>query len=154
MAPSAEAISDLLGRAEYEGYGKHKRNPEIWELAAFHGYAPDRTFCEDAGFTIDDARRIMPLLKRGIAAGLFSEQERQEVPAKLWTIDDNGWIYEFAITNATKPLYHGYPVRRSDAMARKVIDRFEEHAERCAAGRAPDAGSIVAALRAAQDFYS
>lgn len=152
--PTQQAIDALWADATYEGYGKHKRTPEIWGLNRFQGYAPDRTFCEDAGFTLADRGRILSLLQRGIAAGLFSEQERQGVPAKLWTIDDNGWIYEFAITNATVPLYHAYPVRRTDAMARKVIDRFELYVLRLAPGRNQGYQTIAAALRVAREFYS
>lgn len=153
-SPTEQAINALRADADYEGYGKHKRTPEIWKLDRFQGYAPDRTFCEDAGFTLADRDRILPLLRRGIEAGLFSEQERQGVPAKLWTIDDNGWIYEFAITNVSTPLYHAYPVRRTDAMARKVIDRFELHALRLTNERAAGHLTISAALRVAREFYS
>ena len=151
--PSACEITALTNTAAYEGYGKHKRNPHIWKLAVFHGYAPDRTFCEDAGFTIGDKPRILSLLARGIAAGLFGGYQQNGVPTKLWTIDDNGWIYEFAITNAYTPLYHGYPIRHSDAMARKVIDRFEQYVLTLPALSAWRP-ALVIALRAAQDSYS
>ena len=62
-------------------------------------------------------------MKRGILAGLIGENDRKGDPTLLWTIDDDGWIYEGRITTPTRAIYHGYPLLPSDAFTRKVIER-------------------------------
>ncbi len=151
-APDAAERAALLGRVHYEGYGKHKRNPHLWNLAPFHGYAPDRTFCEDVGFERADEPRIPNLLQRGIDAGLFGDLYRQGDPTMLWTIDDNGWIYELRQTNAGQGLYHGYPMAPTNALGRKIIARFESWFYSLLIGQRDPI--LLAALRDAQDRYS
>ncbi len=69
--------------------------------------------------------KIVPgLLMRGILAGLIGHNERQGVPTILWSIWDQGWIFEARITNAVLADYHGYPVLPSEAIAEQVYDRF------------------------------
>lgn len=151
-APDEHERAALAVRVRYEGYGKHKRNPHLFNLAAFHGYAPDRTFCEDVGFERADEPRIPHLVQRGVAAGLFGDLYRQGDPTMLWTIDDNGWIYELRQTNAGQALYHGYPMAPTNALGRKVIARFEtwffSHP------RDERDPALLDALRDAQDRYS
>lgn len=152
--PSEGERQALMSRVTYQGYGKHKRNPYIWEVAPFHGEADDRTFCEDSGLRPADMRRALPIIRRGIAGGLWGDQSDLDCPTILWTIDDGGWIYELRLTNRNQAIYHGYPVRFNDAMARKVIFRFEQWI------MAPKAKGLVpnisdrAALRAAQSLYT
>jgi len=122
--PSEAARTHLAGRAWYKGYGKHKRNPYIWDLDPWHGISADRTFCEDAGFELADKSRIDGLLERGIEAGLFGDLVDQGDPTMLWTIDDNGWIYELRLTTASQAEYHGYPMRPSNVFGQKVVARY------------------------------
>ena len=86
--PIPEERAALAARVDYEGYGKHKRNPYLWNLQPYHGDSVDRTYCEDAGFQIGDRPRIPQLLQRGVAAGLFGDLMSQGDPTMLWTIDD------------------------------------------------------------------
>lgn len=151
-APNEAERNALAARIRYEGYGKHKRNPHSWNLAAFHGYAPDRTFCEDVGFERADEIRIPSLLQRGVAAGLFGDLYRQGDPSMLWTIDDNGWIYELRQTNAGQALYHGYPMAPTNALGRKVIARFESWI--FSLSRDERGPALLDTLRNAQDRYS
>jgi hypothetical protein len=117
-APDPARIQWLLGHARYRGRGKHKGSP-----AAF-GLEPepkgDATLCDDhAGFLPDAAPSIPRLLKRGISAGLIGPGARM-----LWTVGDDGWIFEARITNSEQSEYHGYPVRQTEAIAEKVYQRF------------------------------
>lgn len=149
--PSIEERDALGARATYAGYAKHKRDPYAWGLEPFAGYAPDRSLCEDVGFLPADAVRIADLLRRGITAGLFGDLQRQDEPTMLWTVDDNGWIYELRHTVPGRAIYHGYPLIPTNALGRKVIARFEgwllslPHPQRAAI--------LVDALRAAQARY-
>jgi hypothetical protein len=71
--------------------------------------------------------RVPALLRRGIAAGLVGQNDKQGDPTILWAVDDNGWIYEARITIPSQALYHGYPLLPSDAFARKIIARYEAY---------------------------
>ena len=149
--PSIEERDALSARATYAGYAKHKRDPYAWGLEPFAGYAPDRSFCEDVGFRMVDAARTVDLLRRGITAGLFGDLYRHDEPTMLWTVDDNGWIYELRHTVPGRAIYHGYPLIPTNALGRKVIARFE--AWLFSIPRRQRSAILVDALRAAQERY-
>ncbi len=70
----------------------------------------------------------------------------------LWTLDDNGWIYELRQTVVGQAIYHGYPLVPSNALGRKVLARFEEWLLSLAPpARDP---TLHNALREAQNRYS
>jgi len=95
----------------------------MWiELIGFDNEEADyrvQTFLDNAGFLPDAAPSIPRLLKRGISAGLIGPSARM-----LWTVGDDGWIFEARITNSEQSEYHGYPVRQTEAIAEKVYQRF------------------------------
>ncbi len=70
--------------------------------------------------------RAPALLKRGIDAGLFGKTKKKGDPGLLWSVDDNGWIYEAQITNPGHAVYHAYPVLPNEAIARKVLMRYTD----------------------------
>jgi hypothetical protein len=114
--------SELLAKAHYVGSSKHKRNPSVFGLGPYIGPSGDRTLCDEhAGFSVTHMTGIPALLSRGIHAGLIGQR-------LLWTIADNGWIFEARLTNAETQEYHAYPVRQSEAIARAVFDRYAEWA--------------------------
>ena len=124
--PPLEAwLQGLANAASFAGYSKHKMAPQAFGLAPFSGEREDPTYCDaHANFTPADMVRVGPLLRRGILAGLVGANEFQGDPTLLWTVDDNGWIYEMRLTTPGRALYHGYPVLSSEAIARKVIERY------------------------------
>jgi hypothetical protein len=152
--PTTEERGALAARAEYEGYGKHKRNPSLWGLAPFHGHAPDRTFCEDAEFLFEHRGRVPQLLQRGIEAGLFGDLISQGDPTMLWTIDDNGWIYELRLTTPSQALYHGYPLRLANAFGRRVIARYGDWLDTLTPARLVGEPELRTALRESQKLYN
>lgn len=46
----------------------------------------------------------------------------------IWTVDDNGWIYELECTNQVQNEHHGYPLRGGDATAEVVFHQFRQWA--------------------------
>ncbi len=70
--------------------------------------------------------RAPMLLMRGINAGLFGKKRKKGDPGLLWSVDDNGWIYEAQITNPGYAVYHAYPVLPNEAIARKVLVRYTD----------------------------
>ena len=71
--------------------------------------------------------RVPALVERGIIAGLIGDNDKQGDPTIIWTVDDDGWIYEGRITTPTQAVYHGYPLLPSDAFSKKVIARYTEY---------------------------
>jgi hypothetical protein len=121
------------GTVSYEGSSKHKLNPHIFGLEPFRGRRGDRTLCDKhALFSPADMRRVPTLLERALRARL--------VGSHIWTVDDNGWIYELTVTNPTTNEHHGYPLRPFEAFAEIVYRHFQgwvlvhgSHADQAAA---------------------
>jgi hypothetical protein len=147
-APKAEARETLARRARFEGSAKHKLEPRAFGLEP----APsddDDTYCDGhAGFRPEDMARTGRLLRRGLLAGLIGQIDKQGDPTLIWTVDDNGWVYEGRITTPTRALYHAYPLLPSDAFAKIVIARYAEWAYGEADAR------VLFALQNALDRYS
>ena len=119
-AAGPERITLLLERAHYKGWEKHKGNPAAFGFPPWTKRRGDETLCDDhSGFTPDAMQSIPRLLRRGITAGLIGPGDRI-----LWTVGDDGWIFEGRVTNPEQSEYHGYPVRPGEAVATKVYQRY------------------------------
>lgn len=127
--PRAGALESLIERAVYNGTSKHKENPLRFDLPVYTGRRGDETLCDrDAGFAPDDRKTIPALLIRGIRAGLIGHIERQGIPTILWSVSDQGWIFEARISNVGLADYHGYPVRPSESITEQIYCRFRDWA--------------------------
>ncbi|MFX8601227.1 hypothetical protein ABTL95_20400, partial [Acinetobacter baumannii] len=83
-----------------------KRHPRAYGLAPYAGQQEDPSYCDEhAGFGPGDLQRAPAILRRGIEAGLFGKANKKGDPGLLWSIDDNGWIYEAQITNPGYAVY-------------------------------------------------
>jgi hypothetical protein len=123
-SPDEDLRRSLATRVRFEGSGKHKLSPWAFGLQPAPS-GEDDTYCDGhANFSPDDLGRIPLLLQRGIWAGLIGHNDNLGDPTLIWTVDDNGWIYEARITIPSQALYHGYPVLPSDAFGKIVIARF------------------------------
>jgi len=147
-APTDEAREALAARIRFAGSGKHKLEPRAFGLEP----APsdeDDTYCDGhADFRPEDMARTGRLLQRGLLAGLIGHNDKQGDRTLIWTIDDNGWIYEGRITIPSQGLYHAYPLLTSDAFAKIVIARYAEWAYNQSDPRS------LTALQDALDRYS
>lgn len=129
-APAQRSLLKLRATAVYHGSPKHKEHPHRFGLPPFQGNRGDETLCDtDANFQPDHMAGVPAMLKRGIDAGLISEAEQQGIPRILWSVGDDGWIYEARISNSTQADYHGYPVMRGEAIAEAVYERFAAWAD-------------------------
>lgn len=123
--PSRRVLQRLAARARYEGHPKHKLEPRAFGLEPMRSVSEDATYCDGhAGFTPADMSRVPRLLARGVRAGLVGARLRDGDPALLWTVDDDGWIYEARLTVAGQAIYHAFPILTRDAVARRVIARY------------------------------
>jgi hypothetical protein len=126
--PPRDWLTSLADRASFQGSSKHKLDPRAFGLEPFTGSREDATYCDGhALFSPRDLDRIPSLLQRGILSGLIGHNCVQGDPTILWTVDDNGWIYEARITIPGQAVYHGYPVLGTEAIARLVLARYVQH---------------------------
>jgi hypothetical protein len=122
--PDKDFRRSLAARVRFEGWGKHKLSPRAFGLEPAPS-GEDDTYCDGhAGFSPRDLARIPALLQRGIWAGLIGHNDNQGDPTLIWTVDDNGWVYEGRITVPSQARYHGYPILPSDAFGKIVIARY------------------------------
>jgi hypothetical protein len=109
----------------YKGSSKHKLTPHISGLPPFRGHRGDRTLCsKHASFSSADRKRVPVLLERALGGQL--------VGSHIWTVDDNGWIYELSVTNVTTHEHHGYPLPSSEAIAELFSVTFRNGLSRTA----------------------
>ena len=111
-------------QVRYQGSEKHKRDPLAFGLSISPGARKgDATLCDEhAGFSPDKVPTIPRLIQRGLRAHLLG-RERQ-----IWTVGDDGWIFEGRLTNVETREYHGYPVLEWESIARPVYKRYSEWA--------------------------
>lgn len=113
-------IAELRNVVTYGGSSKHKQHPHLFGLAPFNGDRGDSTLCDGhANFRPSDMVKIPELIHRGLKAGLVGKNHL------LWTVGDDGWIFEGRLTNPAQTDYHGYPVRPNEPIAERVYDRFK-----------------------------
>ena len=105
----------------YGGSSKHKWHPHLFGLEPYRGERGDATLCDaHARFQPEDMQRVPDLLVRARRAALIG--------TLIWTVDDNGWIYELECTNQVQNEHHGYPLRGGDATAEVVFHQFRQWA--------------------------
>ncbi len=123
--PSRQLVERLLAHVKYDPSAKHKRHPHLYGLDPFRGERGDATLCDvHADFRPDQMATIPQLVRRGIQAGLIGDTHRV-----IWTVADDGWIFEARETNRERREFHGYPVRPNEAIAEPVCLRFLAWAE-------------------------
>ena len=128
-SPDGAALARLAARASYHGISKHKAEPLKFGLSLPGGGRGDESLCDEhASFQPNDWNSIPGLLARGIMAGLVGKFEGDGVPRILWTVWDQGWIFEARVTNIALADYHGYPVRPSESIAELIYHRFRDWA--------------------------
>ena len=129
--PESELLEQLRESVRYRCSEKHKKDPLAFELSISPGSARGgATLCDaHAGFTPAKLLSIRRLIERGLPAGLVGRG------SLIWTVRDDGWIFEGRPTNVLTSEYHGYPVREWEAIARPIYDRCSEWARASGSGR-------------------
>ena len=123
--PTDNLVQDMLNNVHYQGSPKHKLHPHLFGLPPLNGQRGDATLCDDADFEPGQMAEIPMLIRRGIRAGLIGHTQRI-----IWTVADDGWIFEARETNRATAEFHGYPVLPTEAIAHAVFDRFSDWVER------------------------
>ena len=117
--PTDAIIQQMRDTVWYEGSSKHKLHPHLFGLEPFNGERDDATLCDEADFQPAQMAEVPTLIERGISAGLIGHTRRI-----LWTVADDGWIFEARETNPDTAQFHGYPILPEESIARLVFDRF------------------------------
>ena len=124
QAPSNILIANMSNSVTYKGSPKHKRHPHLYGLPPVSGPRGDATLCDGhAGFSPLQMSVISAMILRGLRAGLIGYGNL------IWTVADDGWIFEGRQTNVATNEYHGYPLRPSEAIAELVYRRFSAWAK-------------------------
>ena len=122
--PESKLIEQLMKTVCYKGSWKHKMQPLEFGVSISHGSRGDATLCDEhAGFDKAKVSSIPRLIKRGLRAGLVGRGNL------IWTVGDDGWIFEGRPTNVETSEYHGYPVLGWEPIARPVYVRYSEWAQ-------------------------
>ncbi|MDE0105308.1 MAG: hypothetical protein OXN89_23275 [Bryobacterales bacterium] len=117
-------IEQLTALVNCRGWEKHKRDALAFGLGISPGARRgDATLCDEhAGFTANKIPTIPRLVRRGLRAGLVGHGNL------IWTVGDDGWIFEGRPTNVVTSEYHGYPVLEWESIARLVYKRYSQWA--------------------------
>ena len=124
----------MIETVSYQGSPKHKRQPHLYDLPQFQGRRGDATLCDDTGFGPMNIADIVGLMHRGIRAGLISDTKRI-----IWTVADDGWIFEARETNRDTAQFHGYPVLSHEVVSKLVYRRYDDWVKRFGSGVERDA---------------
>lgn len=117
-------IERLVACVTYGGNPEHKRNPGDFGLTPPATPRAHKTLCDQVG--IVKKQVALDLLKRGIRAGLVSQQEHNGFPQNIWSVDDDGNPLEAQLENVEKGTYHGYPIPQSDPFREKVLEIWKK----------------------------
>jgi hypothetical protein len=128
---SADERLKLAG-ARYHGNPVHKRNPGDFGLHPPADPRPDKTLCDEAG--IVEKATADRLFAAAREMGIVSTSTTSDGSPKQLYVVDNQQVFEFM--SANDGTYHGYPIRKSNALFDVVSERWEKELRtRTEAGR-------------------
>lgn len=116
-----EAIDALATEAKYVGSGHHKRYPLDYGFERTNP-VPTKSLC-------DMVRPIRlaeaaALLESGIRARMVSRLENG-FPKYVWTVGDDGVVYESKNDPRSPGLYHGYPLEHEKAVRDYILSEWK-----------------------------
>jgi hypothetical protein len=107
--------SDLSKVAVYAASGHHKRNPADYGLERTNP-RPTKSLC--------DKIRVIPikeatlLMKSGIAAGMVSTFKYDKFPKYIWSVGEDGEVYEAKSEENTAGMYQAIVWRKKTIFVR------------------------------------
>lgn len=125
---SESELAVLAGRVTYGGNPEHKRKPGDFGLTPPAAPRANKSLCDAVG--VFDLRKALCLLREGVKRGLVSEQVRGEFPQNVWAVTDRGDPVEGQLENRIQGIYHGYPMRSNDPLAKSVLEKWKCHEDR------------------------
>lgn len=112
-AVTPECVDSLKRGVHYIGSGHHKRNPADYGFDRANP-RPTKSLC-DANRVIAQAE-AQKLIMDGISRRMFSSPLEDGWPKYIWSVSDNGEVFEAKTHPNTPGQYHGYPLADEDDM--------------------------------------
>lgn len=113
----------LVEGVRYCGSPYHKLNPADYGLPETKP-RPDKTLCDVARRV--DFTEALALLREGVRKGLVSVQWRGQWPQNIWSVDQEGVVYEAQLQNVEAGEYHGYPMTLDMEFAEHVREAWRQ----------------------------
>ncbi len=76
-----------------------------------------------------DLNEAQQLVNSGIDYGLFSEPQQDGYPKFIWSVSDQGEVFEAKTDTHGTGEYHGYPLEDEDEMYRYVKSIWKERCQ-------------------------
>ena len=114
----------LISKIKYTGSPYHKKIPGDFGLLPPATPRQDATLCDNA--RVFSRKKATQLLKRGASYGLVDEREDKGLPRIIWSVGDDGTVFEARLENADLGHYHGYPLPGSDSFWSVVADAYKK----------------------------
>lgn len=121
---TADELAQLAERARYGGNPEHKRAPGDFGLTPPAAPNPKKTWCDSAGVF----RRAVAeaLLRQGLERGLISQRWAGDWPQNVWSVADDGHVFEAQLENPEVGSYHGYPMPAVDPLRDEIVKAWEQ----------------------------
>ena len=115
-------LNDFAGTGRYRGSPHHKSQPADYGFHPPASPRPSKSLCDDKRvIRLEEAIR---LFKDGIARGMVSMEQQNDLPKYIWAQDEQGNVYEAKLGGDGRS-YDGYRLRRDDrAMREWVINEW------------------------------
>ena len=113
-----QELDGFASIARYQGSAHHKLRPADYDFDPPTAPRPSKSVCDGKRVVRhDEARR---LLQAGMRLGLVSSHKQGDWPKYVWTIDDNGEVYEAKLGHDGNR-YHGYRLSEDDGAMREWV---------------------------------
>lgn len=123
---SGRGKEQLKLSVHYVGSGHHKRNPGDYRLSRTSP-RPTKSLCDLVRtIPLEEAKRLMA---SGIQCGLFSEPREDGFPKFIWSVSEQGEVFEAKTDANGTGEYHGYPLEDEDAMHNYVKSVWKERCQ-------------------------
>lgn len=120
-----EALAELAVKVRYVGSGHHKRYPADYGFDRTNP-VPTKSLCDlNAPVMLTEAQNW---LVSGVLQALISKPSDDGFPKFIWTVANDGRVFEAKTHPATPGQYHGYPLEDEDDMKAHVAKIW---AKRC-----------------------
>lgn len=118
-----QEVERLVAESRYVGSALHKQLPGNYGFHPPVNPRPHKSLCDDIrSIQLEEARR---LFESGIRRGMVSTCRQGDLPKYVWSVDDQGEVYEAKIGNDG---YHGYRLNEENetAMRKIVLQEWNE----------------------------
>ena len=109
----------LLGTVRYIGSGLHKLRPGDYGLSPPSNPRPSKSPCDELRPVLLAEAKL--LLQRGIEKGMVSAYQPGSLPKYIWSVDEQGEVYEAKTRPERESDYHGYRIGDDETLMRKYV---------------------------------